>query len=558
MPRLQLDELLAELQSRLTAVLATRDRVHALLEAVLAVGSDLDLQTVLRRIAEAAVTLVHAEYGALGVLGADGQLAQFITVGIDPDMVAKIGALPEGHGILGVLIKDPRPLRLDDLSQHAASFGFPPNHPPMRTFLGVPIRVRDEVFGNLYLTEKHGGAPFQEDDEAVVSALAAAAGVAIENARLYEESRRRERWLAATSEIATTLLSGTEPEAVLDLVARHALEISGADLAVVALPDAAGRHLLVQAAAGDGADALVGRRCGLDETLIGHAYRDRELLATDLPGELPTGLNLPGGAALAVPLGGKDEAIRGVLLVSLADSSPGFGADIPTVLAAYGGQATVALELAQRRREAELLVVFEDRDRIAKDLHDLVIQRLFATGMQLEGAVRRIQDDDAAKRVHRAVDDLDQTIREIRSTIYALQSDPGGAPAVLRTKILDTVDAAAEHLGFSPSVQLRGLTGRKVPEKVGDQLLAVLREALANASRHARARQVEVDLLVTGDELSLTVRDDGVGISEGGRRSGLANISERAEALGGRAQVHRRKPTGTELQWQVPLHADEF
>jgi GAF domain-containing protein len=191
MPRLQLDELLAELQSRLNAVLATRDRVHALLEAVLAIGSDLDLQTVLRRIAEAAVTLVSAEYGALGVLGADGQLSQFVTVGIDPDMVAKIGSLPEGHGILGVLIKDPRPLRLDDISQHPSSFGFPPNHPPMRTFLGVPIRVRDEVFGNLYLTEKRGGQPFDEDDEAVVLALAAAAGVAIENARLYEQSRRR-------------------------------------------------------------------------------------------------------------------------------------------------------------------------------------------------------------------------------------------------------------------------------------------------------------------------------------------------------------------------------
>jgi signal transduction histidine kinase len=340
---------------------------------------------------------------------------------------------------------------------------------------------------------------------------------------------------------------------VLDLVARHAAQISGADFAAVAMPDAAGKHLLVEAAAGEGAEPLIGQRVGVDDTLIGQVFATGAPAMTGGAGELKTGCELASAAALAVPLGGEGETVRGVLLVAAAENAGAFGPHIRAALESYGSQATVALELAERRRDAELLVVFEDRDRIARDLHDLVIQRLFATGMQLEGAVRRIQDEDAARRVHRAVDDLDQTIREIRSTIYALQSEPGGPPAVLRSKILDTVDSAAEHLGFSPSVQLRGLTGRKVAEKIGDQLLAVLREALTNASRHAHAKRVEVDLLVTHDELCLEVRDDGVGITDNGRRSGLANIAERAEALGGHAEVRRREPSGTEVRWQVPM-----
>ena len=210
-------------------------RSRQLLDAVLAVGSELDLPVVLRRIVEAAVTLVDARYGALGVIGDDERLDAFITVGIDDVDAARIGDLPTGGGLLGQLIADPRPLRLDDLAEHPASVGVPPHHPPMRSFLGVPIRVRDVVFGNLYLTEKQGAVSFDEADEAVVQALASAAGVAIEHARLFDQTRRREQWLSASDAVSRALLSGSEPEVVLALVAAHARSLTGAALAAIAL-----------------------------------------------------------------------------------------------------------------------------------------------------------------------------------------------------------------------------------------------------------------------------------------------------------------------------------
>ncbi|HEY9368197.1 GAF domain-containing protein, partial [Streptomyces sp.] len=215
-PRLRLDELLDEVQVRIDEVRGTRDRLNGLLEAVMSVGRELDLPQVLRGIVEAAVTLVDAEYGALGVIGDDNRLSQFLPIGIGDDLREQIGDLPSGHGLLGELIRNPQPLRLPELSEHPASYGFPPHHPPMHSFLGVPIRVRDEVFGNLYLTEKRGAADFDAEDEAVVTTLAVAAGIAIENARLYEEGRLRERWLAANSDLTSALLSGAEESQVLE------------------------------------------------------------------------------------------------------------------------------------------------------------------------------------------------------------------------------------------------------------------------------------------------------------------------------------------------------
>src|ERR1700691_1185123 len=200
LPQLRLDDLLAELQVRLLAAVKTRDRVHALLEAVVAVGSNLDLETVLRQIVQAAVTLVDAQYGALGIIGEGGRLAEFVPVGLDEEQIERIHHWPEGHGLLGELITNPEPLRLSDMSAHSRSFGFPEGHPPMKTFLGAPVRIRDEVFGNLYLTEKKDGAEFDEEDQAVLTALGAAAGGAIGNARLYEEARRQQQWLGGRSE----------------------------------------------------------------------------------------------------------------------------------------------------------------------------------------------------------------------------------------------------------------------------------------------------------------------------------------------------------------------
>lgn len=308
LPQLQLDDLLSELQSRLEAARSTRDRVHALLEAVVSIGSELDLESVLRRITEAATTLVEARYGALGVIGEEGEhLVQFVTVGVSDQEIEAIGHWPHGHGILGLLIREPSSLRLPDLGHHPASSGFPSNHPPMRTFLGVPIRVRDEVFGNLYLTEKAGGGQFEEEDEVVVIALATAAGVAIENARLYQETRRRERWLEASAEVSTALLSGTDPHDVTTLVAQRAQEIAEADLATVALVDEGSRQFVVEAARGEGADQLEGLRVSLEHSVAGPVYADGTSLRL-VDGEkvareanLPT--RIPIGPLLVVPLG---------------------------------------------------------------------------------------------------------------------------------------------------------------------------------------------------------------------------------------------------------------
>lgn len=554
LPQLRLDELLEELQSRLTDVRSTRDRVHALLEAVLAVGSDLDLQTVLRRITEAASTLAGARYAALGVIGDDGQLSQFLTVGVDDEARARIGSLPHGRGVLGLLIRDPHPRRIDDLSADPSSYGFPPNHPPMRTFLGVPIRVRGEVFGNLYLTEKAGGTPFDEEDEAVVLALAAAAGVAIENARLYDSARRREGWLRASADISTRLLAGAEPEEVLHLVASRAREITGATTSFVALPSAPGR-LLVEVADGAEADALAGTVLDVDRTPCGQVLRDGTPVL--LAGEAASAALGPQqvGSALLVPLGTAGAA-RGVLSLTTPLGHPPVTAVAVEELTTFAAQATVALEVAERRRDAERLVVFEDRDRIARDLHDLVIQRLFATGMQLESAARLVERPEAASRVRRAVDDLDTTIREIRSTIYALTSEPDQERASLRSRLFEVVDAGAEQLGRAPAVRLSGLVDTSVPDDVAEHLLAVLREALSNAARHAHASKVEV-VLEVGDDVLLTVRDDGRGLpADVERRSGLANLAERAAAVGGTFAAGPGPTGGTELVWRAPLVRD--
>ncbi|MFC0037169.1 GAF domain-containing sensor histidine kinase [Actinomadura rayongensis] len=548
LPQLKLDDLLAELQARLETARSTRDRVHALLEAVVSIGSELDLETVLRRITEAATTLVDARYGALGVIDEDGErLVQFVTVGVGEQEIEAIGHWPHGRGILGLLIKEPRPLRLHDLSAHPESYGFPANHPPMGTFLGVPIRVRDEVFGNLYLTEKVGGGDFDADDEVVVGALATAAGVAIENARLYEEGRRREQWLEASAEVSTRLLSGTGTQDVTALVAERARRIADADLATVSLADPAGRAFVIDAADGEAAARLRGLRVPRDEALEAPVFADGVSLRLEDAGR--PGADPPVGPLLSVPLGTGASA-RGAVTVMNRPGGPAFTESAQRLLEAFGTQAAVALELADRRRDAERLALFEDRDRIAKDLHDTVIQRLFATAMTLMSAIKITTKPDVATRVQRAVDDLDDTIRQIRSTIFALQAAPDAES--LRSRLYALVDAATEQLGFAPSVRLDGLLDTAVPDDTGDHLLAVTREALSNAARHARASHVSVDV-TAGDDLTLRVEDDGVGIPDTGRRSGLANLHDRATALGGTLTTRPRPGGGTILVWRVPL-----
>jgi len=565
LPHLQLDELLAELQGRLQAVLATRDRMRGLLEAVVAIGSGLDLESMLRRIVETAVGLVDATYGALGVIGDDKRLTEFIPVGLSQDEISQIHHWPEGRGLLGLLIDDPRPLRLADIAAHPESSGFPDGHPPMRGFLGVPVRVRDEVFGNLYLTDKRGNGEFTEDDEAVLIALGAAAGVAVENARLYDAARRQQRWIQASAEVTTRLLSGSEPGEVLADVTRQALELSGADLAVLALPDEEGRRLTITYAAGDGADATRGLVLPAGQSLSGHVLATGEpvtsadFAADERAWQAARGAMSQIGPAVVFPLGAPGN-VRGVLTVGRHHGAAPFPPAQADVVASFAAQAGVALELAATRADAERLSLYEDRDRIARDLHDLVIQRLYATGMSLEGTMPMITRPEVASRITNAVDAMDETIKDIRATIFALQArDTAGQPD-LRGDIVALVEEMTGMLGFAPSLRLGAGLRAQVRPEVAEQVLAALREALSNAARHADASQVDVTVDVDRDGmLAMQVIDNGTGIPADTRRSGLRNLARRAEKLGGELRLEPADPgaaaPGTRLEWRVPCGA---
>lgn len=558
-PRMRLDELLDELQVRIDAVRGTRDRVHSLLEAVMSVGRELDLAQVLRRIVEAAALLVDAEYGALGVIGPDGRtLSQFLTVGLTEKEIAEIGPLPAGHGLLGEVIHHPEPLRLTDLGAHSSSYGFPAHHPPMRSFLGVPIRVRDEVFGNLYLTDKRGGIDFDTEDETVISTLSVAAGVAIDNARLYEGSQRQQRWLRANAEITESLLSGSSRPAVLELIARRAQEITAARLADISMPVAGAEGLVVEFAVGADSEARQGLVVPLSGTLSGAAHRTGRSVASPHASDddrYPADVQVQDGLgpAVAVPLGTAAGASRGVLLLARPVGEPAFGEGELEPLVAFAGQAALALELAERRRDAEQIALLEERDRIARDLHDLAIQRLFATGMTLQSAARLVEHEEAAERVGRAVDDLDETIKIIRSTIFGLRTKDRESGPGLRARAARAVGDAATALGHPPRLSMEGLLDTDVPLQISDHVMAVLGELLSNAARHAQSTRVGVILKAGQGEITLTVSDNGRGIPAQGRRSGLRNLAERAEGLGGSFTVDTPDEGGSRLVWRAPL-----
>ncbi|WP_329282587.1 sensor histidine kinase [Streptomyces sp. NBC_01451] len=541
--------------------------MHSLLDAVTNIGRGLELPQVLSSIVDAAVTLTDAEYGALGVIGDGQRLSQFLPVGIADDLAARIGQAPCGRGILGELIRNPVALRLTDLTRHPASFGFPEHHPPMRTFLGVPVRVRGEVFGNLYLTEKRGGTGFDSEDEAVLATLANAAGVAVDNARLYHDSRRRERWLEALSEITRSLFAGTAAREVLRLIARRACEVADADLTAVLLPaEADGARLTVEVAYGHDAEHVEGAVLPAHGSLVGPAAgADEPATTADAGGDLrahalghesgdPQGY----GPMVAVPLP-LDASACGALRLSRRAGRPAFDDTEVALVSRFSDQAAIALELARRRAESEELAVLHERDRIARDLHDLAIQRLFATGMTLQSAIRMIESPDAAERVSRAVGDLDTTVQIIRSTIFELRSagDDRGGPG-LRRRMPETARLAAQSLGFSPVLRIDGPVDSTVPAEVAEHVLAVTAEALSNIARHARARRADVVLTVptAGDVLTLAVTDNGVGMGAAQHTGGLANLRSRAAQYGGTLTVESPAQGGTRLVWRVPLPAD--
>ena len=534
---------------------ARSERLQGLLDAVLSVSAGIELESTLRRIVRAAVDLVDCEYGALGVLGPNRELAELVEVGFDEHTRRRIGALPTGHGLLGVLIHDPKPLRLDDLTTHPASTGVPADHPPMRTFLGVPVRVRDEVFGNLYLTEKRDSGGFTEEDVSVVEALATAAGVAVENARLFEQSRRRQRWLEASSEVRAELLAGCTATDALQMVANRVRDLAVADHALILLVDEEDDVLRVHSYAGPGGPTLVGRQLADGDSVLAEITRDGvprliPTLAEALGGEL--GPDAAGfGPAVAVALRSAGGATGVLIAVRDKGSRPLEPSEVP-LLSSFADQAAVAIEFAEKQRTQWLLAVLADRDRIARDLHDHVIQRLFATGLGLQGTLRRAADPDVRARIQKAVEQLDETVREIRTSIFDLHTSGGNGMEGLRRRLLDTVAELTADATPTPSVRISGAVDTLVPPSVAEHADAVVREALSNALRHAGASELTL-AVDAGEDLVIRVGDDGIGIPSDVRRSGLANLAERARACRGTLDVVARESGGTLLTWRVPL-----
>lgn len=513
-----------------------------LLDAVLGIAGDLELSHTLLRIVKAAATAVDARYGALGVVGADGMLDEFIVEGLEQSVIDSIGDLPEGRGILGHLIREPTPLRLRDLSAHPNSVGFPDHHPPMHSFLGVPIRVRDVVFGNLYLTEKRGGGEFTARDERLVVTLAAAAAVAIDNARLYESVEQRAQWLRAASDIAALAFQGAPANEVLTSVVASAHEMSGAEITALIEDQSDDTGLIVK---------VEGPESALSD------WRSRLVRRDVAAGQVHEG-ELPGSPTTVVQLPVRTVQRRygSLVLAWTGDRHPPRDLDRQAA-ETFAEQAALAVGLSFARAEHERLALLEERDRIGRDLHDLVIQRLFATGMVLQGAQRLTANDQVSDRIGRAVDELDQTIREVRSTIFALHQATEGVG--LRSSVLQEISASAGTLGFEPTVRFDGPIDSSVSDEVRDHVVAALREALSNAARHSGASQVRVSLSVVSGEVVLMVTDNGNGVAaDVTRRSGLANLVERAEICGGRFTLdslrnQHEDVSGTRLTWRAPV-----
>ena len=542
--RVRLDELLQELLDRVAEIMASRERLRSLLDAVVGIGTDLDLRSTLERIVVSACHLAGAKYGALGVIGTDRKLVEFITHGMDPRTHASIGDLPTGRGVLGLLIADPRPVRLPDITKHPQSAGFPPHHPQMHSFLGVPVRIRDQIFGNLYLAQKQGADEFTDDDEEIVVALASAAGAAIENARLYDVAQRRQRWLAATAEITSVLSGEVSRDEALTLVAARAREVAGAPLVAVLLHDESEATLTVETLeSAEPINGLLGHVLAVEGTAFEAVLASQKPISLERLGKAAAWpVRMPELRAVVAPFAGA----RGVLVV--AHEGEVRADDELLLLNAFAAQAGLALERARAREDREQLLVLSDRERIARDLHDVVIQRLFATGLQLQTVVGMASRPEVAERVNAAVDELDSTIRDIRGAIFRLRK---AADQTLRSEVRDLVEAAAEPLGFHPVLVLDGPIDSAVPDEVRADLLAVVREALSNVVRHAGASRVEVRLSTKSGRAVLNVVDNGRGGAV--ESGGLRNLRGRAERLNGECHVVDVSPSGTSLTWSVPI-----
>lgn len=521
-----------------------------LIDAMLAVTAGLDLELTLQTIVRTAMQLVDARYGAIGVRAAEpGEgLERFIYRGIDDATRALIGPLPAGHGVLGLLFETPKPVRIEDLSHHPASIGFPAHHPPMRTFLGVPIRLRDQVYGNLYLTEKSEGRQFTADDEVLVLALAGAAGIAIDNARLYQAARTRQIWIEATRDISTNLLAGADPLTVHSQIAAQATGLTGSAYSALLMADGDDQPTAALTVTAATRPELTGTVIPIAGNVFGQAFETRKPLHVKAFGEFAD----PGAEpceALVLPMREPD-GTSGVL-VCVAQPGSSFTDDQMTMMAAFADQSGLALHLAQSQADAVAtlreLDVLSDRDRIARDLHDHVIQRLFAIGLSLQGALGADTAGNA-QRISRALDDLQDVVQEIRTAIFDLH---GGSVTRLRQRLEQAVSQMTADSGVRPALHVTGPLS-VVDAVLADHAEAVVREAVSNVVRHAGASAVTVNVAVD-DNLTITVIDDGTGFPVETTRSGLANLAARARECGGTLDVGAGPSGGGRLLWTVPL-----
>ncbi len=553
-PHLGLDQLLEQLVERAHDVQDVQERLGGLLNANRAIAGDLDVTTVLRRIIEAAVGLVHAEYGALGVIAPGGiGLEQFIHVGMDDATVETIGQLPEGKGLLGLLIEQPHAIRLRDLSSHERSVGFPAGHPPMRAFLGVPIRVRDEVFGNLYLT-RNDGETFSEQDEEVVQALAANAGVAIENARLFAEAQHRQDWLAESADVTGRVLAGDEGS--LQMIARSVLSLADADLTTLVLPEDG--DLLVAVAEGREADQLGGTHYPREGTLsdlvmdTGKPVRLANAEETAQVGGRTIYLagRFQVGPVMVLPLLGRED-VRGTLVVCRNPGRRPFSEVDMEMATSFASHASTALELEEARRDQQRVLLLEDRARIARDLHDHVIQQLFAAGLMVQATSAHLEAERDVAALSDVVTSLDEAIKQIRVSIFQLQPS---SMTGLRSAVLEVVGEVRPALGLDPRLDLDGPLDSVSTDDLVRDVTAVVREALTNVAKHAKATSAQLSIHATTSQLTVTVSDDGAGMSDTTRRSGLDNMRRRAENRHGSMVVAELPDLGgTTLVWTVPI-----
>lgn len=529
-----------------------------LADAVVAVAGDLDLTSVLQTIVEAATAMTGARYGALGVLGSGGELDEFVHTGMPNEVVDALGHLPRGEGILGLLMQETQTLRLTELGNHPASSGFPEGHPPMGSFLGTPVRVRGEVFGNIYLTEKEPAPQgFTEVDEELLEAFAAVAGVAIENARLYARAQQREELLSTVREVTLALLAGDGADEVLSDAARRARLLLDGALATIAVPHA-DDALELRAADGDFADDLRGAVFARQPSISGEVIRSgRPERLDDVTADPRAAQPLVKlgafGPALFVPLTVRGAAF-GTLLVSRRRGATPFSEEDYWLVETFADQVSVAFEYGQAREELQRLQVVGERERIARNLHDNVIGRLFGLGLNVETLATTLAKrarEEVEERLGGVVDELDETIREIRTAIFALSTPQGSG---LADQVASAVADAERMLGFAPTLRLHGPISSTIPDEVHPHVLAVLREALTNAARHAKGTQVDVSLEIA-DELVLCIDDDGVGPPDKPSAGhGLRNITQRARQLGGAAELSQGPRGGTRVTWQVPIN----